>query len=159
MPLTSAQKSTLKAAILANPTWNAYPNTPDGNFALAGVLNTGASPAFVLWKSNVPTAECKKAMVWTEFIGRTAGEREAWTFMLSNGFINAADVNVRQGIADIFSGASGAQSRANLLAIAKRNATEAEKILATGTGSNAEPAVASFEGNLSYADVQDARNS
>lgn len=159
MALTPAQQATLKAAIIADEALNAQPNNSDGAFAIAAALNALASPAFLVWKSSVPTKDCKTAMIWTEFIARSAGEREAWTFMLSNGVINPSDANVRQGIADIFSGAGGATSRTNLLAISKRNATRAEKIFATGTGSDAVPAVMGREGALSYQDVEDARNS
>ncbi len=156
--LTAEQQAILKADILADPILAAYPNNSDGAWAIAQAYNLDASPAFVVWKTAVPTSECKKAMVWTEYIGRSAGERDAWQFMLSNGIINAADVNVRQGIADVFSGPSGLQSRTNLLAIAKRSATRAEKLFSTGTGSDASPAKMAFEGNLSYQDVQAARN-
>jgi hypothetical protein len=41
MALTDAQKTTLKAAILADPTMSAFPNTSDGNFVSArSVLST-----------------------------------------------------------------------------------------------------------------------
>src|SRR3972149_1995219 len=128
--LTQSQLLVLKNDILADPILSAYPNNSDGAFAIALAYNLGAVPDFIVWKTNVTTADCKKAMAWTEFIGRSAGEREAWQFMLSNGFINAADVNVRQGIVDIFSGPSGLGSRTNLVAIAKRKATRAEKLFA-----------------------------
>ena len=108
MALTTAQQATLKAAIEADATLNAFPSTLDGAFAIAALLNLPASPDFWVWRTNVPTADCKKAMVWTEFIARSVGERDAWQFMLSNGIINAADINVRQGIQDIFSGPGGA---------------------------------------------------
>lgn len=157
--LTAAQASVLKADTLADPTLSAQPNNSDGAFAIAAAYNLEAIPAFTVWKTDVPTKECKKAMVWTEFIGRTVGERDAWQFMLSNGTINAADANVRQGIQDIFSGAQGAQSRTNLTAIAKRSATRAEKLFATGAGTDVSPATMSFEGSLSYQDVEQARNS
>lgn len=157
MPLTTAQLTTLKADILADPALAAQPNNSDGAFAIAAVYNTVATPDFIVWKTDVPTSVCKQAMVWTEFISRSAGEREAWQFMLSNGTINPSDANVRQGIQDIFSGAGGAASRAALLAIAKRKATRAEKLFATGTGSDASPATMGFVGNLSYQDVELAR--
>jgi hypothetical protein len=96
-------------------------------------------------------------MVWTEFIGRSAGERDAWQFMLSNGFINAADANVRQGIQDIFSGPGGAGSRASLVQIAKRSATRAEKLFAIGTGTDVSPGTMVIEGSLGFQDVQAAR--
>ena len=157
MALTAAQQQTLKAFIDGDPVLSTFPNTADGAFAVAALLNKAAVPDFFVWRTNVPTADGKKAMVWTEFIARSAGEREAWQFMLSNGTFNAADANVRQGILDIFSGPSGAQTRANLLAIATRLGTVAEKLFATGTGSQASPATMTCEGALSFQDVWDAR--
>ena len=154
MPLSSAQLTALKADILADPILNAHPSNSDGAFAIATAYNLLAVPDYVVWRTNVPTSECKKAMVWTEFIGRSAGERDAWQFMLSNGFINGADVNVRQGIQDIFSGASGATSRTNLSNIAKRNATRAEKLFAVGLGTSVSPSTMGFENGLSYQDVE-----
>jgi hypothetical protein len=40
----------------------------------------------------------------------------------------------------------------------KRPALLGEKILATGTGSDASPATLGYEGNISYQDVQAARS-
>jgi hypothetical protein len=160
MALTTEQKATLKAAILADPTLNAFPNTSDGDFDLAVYLsNTLASPAFRVWRSDVPTADVKKAIVWTEYIGRSVGERGAFELMISNGIINASDVNVRQGIQDCFSGPSGAGTRTNLTNISKRDANLIEKILATGTGSDASPGTMTFVGTISGDDVASARNS
>lgn len=55
MALTSAQKTALKNAINANPAWAAFPNTSDGNFNLAAVLNQTAAPAFKVWATDVST--------------------------------------------------------------------------------------------------------
>lgn len=159
MALTPAQLTILKNDILSDSTLNAFPMDSDGAFAIAALYAVQASPAFTVWKTNVPTSECKKAMVWTEFIARSVGERDAWTFMLSNGFINPADSNVRQGILDIFSGAQGLASRTALTALAKRLATRSEKLFSTGTGSDASPATMAVEGQLSYQDVLTARAS
>jgi hypothetical protein len=159
MALTTAQLLLLKNDILADPTLNAFPMDSDGAFAIADLYAVQAAPDFTVWKTNVPTSECKKAMVWTEFIGRSVGERDAWTFMLSNGFINPSDSNVRQGILDIFSGGTGAASRTALTALAKRLATRSEQLFSTGTGSNASPATMAVEGRLSYQDVLTARAS
>jgi hypothetical protein len=157
--LTSSQQGTLKAAILADSQLNAFPNTTDGNFDLAVFLGGLASPAFRVWRTNVPTKDVKNAIVWTEYIARSQGERDAFVLMISNGIINGADVNIRQGIQDIFSGPSGATTRTNLTAISKRDATRIEKILATGTGSDASPATMTYEGSISGTDVAAARNS
>lgn len=156
--LTDPQLQTLKADILADPILAAQPMNDDGNFFIKDAYNLDAVPAFVVWKTAVPTSDVKKAVIWTEFIGRSDNEQRAFTFMLSNGFINAADANVRQGINDCFSGPSGQGTRAALIAIAKRNATRAEKLFASGTGSDASPATMSFEGSLTLQDVSKARN-
>ena len=159
MTLTASQLTALRGDIAADPAFADIPKDPnnsDGAFFVAAQYNKQAVPDFTVWKTDVPTADCKKAMVWTEYIGRSAGEREAWQFMLSNGTINPSDANVRQGILDIFSGATGATSRANLTAIAKRLATRVEKLFATGTGSVASPGTMAFEGQLSYQDVLSA---
>ena len=160
MALTTDQKATLKAAILADPTLDAFPNTGDGNFDLAVHLSqTLASPAFIVWRTNLPTSDVKKAIVWTEYIGSTSvAERDALNLIISNGIVNAADANIRQAFQTIFGSPQQAVTRANLVAIAKRNATLIEKILATGTGSDASPATMTFEGTISGTDVENARN-
>lgn len=157
--LTTQQLATLKADILADPQLAALPANDDGAFAIAAAYNLAASPAWVVWRTELPTKDVIDALDWTAFIGRSAGEREAFTFMLRNGVINPARPNVRQGIADIFSGVGGTAQRTALLAMAKRAATRAEKLFSTGTGSDAAPATMTFEGNLSYSDVNAARNS
>lgn len=158
--LTPQQQSTLKAAINGDPTLSAFPNSSDGNFDLAVYLSTTIpSPAFIVWRPDVPTKDVKKAIVWTEYIGRSVGERAAFELMISNGIIDASDVNVRQGIQDCFSGPSGVTTRTNLTNIAKRSANLIEKILATGTGSDAAPATMSYVGNINGFDVATARNS
>ena len=157
--LTTAQLQALKADIASDPVLDALPKNSDGAFAIAQAYNLAADPIFVVWKTDVPTSDCKKAMVWTEYIDRSVGERDAWVFMLSNGTINAADVNIRQGIQDIFSGPNGAGSRAALIAIGKRNASRIETLFAEGTGSDASPGTMTFEGSLSYQDVMQAWNS
>lgn len=156
--LTAAQSQALKTSIAADPVLNALPNTADDAFTIAAAYNALASPTFWVWRTSVPTKDVKLGIVWTEYIGRSQGERDALTFMLSNGFINAADTNIRQGIADVFSGPSGVGSRTNLIALAKRHATRAEKLFATGEGSEATPATMTAEGPLSHQEVLTARS-
>lgn len=149
MALTTAQLQALAADIAASE-FSGLPQTSDSAFEIAMAYNLTASPQFVVWKTDIPTSEAKQAMVWTEFIGRSAGEREAWQFMISNHTLNAADVNIRQGIQDIFNGPNGINTRTNLIAIAKRDATRYEKIFATGAGTDGSPATMAVEGNVSY---------
>jgi hypothetical protein len=162
MALTQAQSQQLKADITADPTLSAFPNNSDGNFSVAAAYNLPANPAWYVWRTQVPTKDAKKATTWTEFIGRSQGERDAWQFMLSNGIIDASDPNVRQGILDIFSGPSGANTRAALTEMAKILATRVQKLFSTGTGSQAAPAtmaanISEFY-QISYQEVEAARN-
>lgn len=159
MALTSDQLATLKAAINSDPALSVLPNNDDAAFTIAAAFNALASPVFIVWRTDIPTKDIKKAVVWTEYIARAQGERDAFVLINSNGIVNAADANVRQGFADIFSGPLGATTRANLTALAKRDATRAEKLFSTGTGSDGSPATMSFEGQLSYRDVLQARAS
>ena len=159
MALTTVQLQAIKAVILADPILAAAPTNSDGAFFIAAELNKLASPAFIVWRTNIPTKDIKQAIVWTEYIGRSQGERDAFVLINSNGIVNAADANVRQGFLDIFSGPSGVNTRTNLTALSKRSATRAEKALATGTGSDASPAVMGFEGNLTFQEVEAARAS
>lgn len=157
--LTPAQLIAIKNDIIANSDLNIFPNNDDGNSAIAALYNLLANPTFRVWRTNVSTAEVKKAISWSEFIGRSQGERDAFALMVANHIVNAADANVRQGFSDIFSGPSGVTSRGNLTAISKRDATRIEKLLSTGTGSDASPATMGFEGSISYQDIGNARNS
>ena len=74
--------------------------------------------------------------------------------------INPSLLNVRQGIADIFSGnANNAPAqRAHLLAMARRKATRFEKLFATGTGTTASPGTANADATCNYQDIFQARN-
>jgi hypothetical protein len=157
--LTPAQMATVKADILATPELNAFPNTADGAFAIAALYNQLASPAFVVWRSNVSTPDIRAALIWSEYDGLTISKQNAFGFLCSNGTVNAALTNVRAGISSIFGGAQQSGNLAAMLAIAKRDATRIETLLASGAGTSGTPATMGFEGVVSYQDVQSARNS
>ncbi len=172
MALTPAQLATLKANIAADPVLAAKPNNSDGNAEIAAAYDLPAAPAFWAWRTTVleneftrdPALGTDGATVsnwsWTVYIARTQGERDAWArlFMGGAGGCNPSLANVRQAVTDIFSGAGGATQRTHLLNVARRTTTRAEKLFAAGTGTAASPAVMGFEGRLSAADVDAARN-
>lgn len=155
MALSSAQLAALKADIQSS--FAGATNDDDSNFLIAAAYNALASPAFRVWRTKISRSEVMRNFVWTEFIGRSQGERDAFQFMLSQESISGADVNIRQGFADIFSGAAGTTSRAQLTAMAKRDASRAEKMFAVGTGTDASPATMTFEGLVTYQDISAAR--
>lgn len=171
--LNPAQLASLKAAILADSSLNSQPNNPDGNLAIVQAMAADASPDYWVWKTFVPDQEIYSAVSpagtswsWTEYIARSQGEREAWRQMVNMaGGLNPSLANVRAGVADIFSGGSGAKQRAFLLALSRRKANRAEKLFAAATaggsgsrGSTGNPDTLTVEGTLSVDDVQAARN-
>ena len=152
MALNPQQKTTLKADILANSDANALYTV--GNLqGLADLYNALSSPAFIVWKSAVPKDEVGKAFQASALAAITAGNNDKLAnFAAWNDVVYPARLDQRQFFDDVFSVAAGATTRANLLALWKRTATRAEKLFASGTGSDATPATLTFEGGLSYTD-------
>jgi hypothetical protein len=161
MALTPQQLTTLKNDIVADPVLNAQPNNSDGAFDIAVAYNLNASPNFTVWKTNVLINDVGKKFNGAELAGlTTANQTRLQTIaMYLAGGVNPSLIDNRQFFDDIFSGAGGATTRANLLALWKRLATRAEKLYATGTGSDPSPATMTFEGPISFQDVLNARNS
>ena len=160
MSLNTAQLATLKTAILADPVLNVYPNTSDGNNNMCvEKLNVLASPTWTVYKGNVSILATGQAFNGTELAGMTTANQtrlQTIAQYLAQGY-NAALADVRAMFNDIWSGAGGANTRANLLALWKRPALLGEKILSTGIGSDAAPAMMVYEGNISPTDVEQAR--
>lgn len=155
MPLTDAQKQTLKADILVNPDAMAFYSIGD-NQRLAALYNQLAPP-FTVWKTNTPIPQIGDNIVATELDGMTQVNltRLQTVIQLSvNGYnfslpdrrsFFSINGNTAEGI---FSGAGGTNSRPKLLALAKRIATRAEKLFATGPGTDPAPATMTFEGAI-----------
>ena len=84
MTISTAQKATLKAAILANPTWAAFPNNSDGNFDLARLLSTElATGPVLLWRTNAPVEQIQNAVDLTKYTPNGAVDDAALTLDLT----------------------------------------------------------------------------
>lgn len=154
MALTPAQNTTIRNWVLADPVLSLLPANSDSASTIAAALNTTASPAFTVWKTEVSRNEVGKAFVATALSSITTGNNDKLNnFAAWNETINPSRADQRQFFDDVFSVAAGASTRAALLVLWKRLATVAEKLLATGTGSDAVPASTTFEGTLSYSEV------
>lgn len=162
--LTDPQLATLKAEILADPVLAAKPNNSDGNFDIAAAFNLNASPDFYVWRSSVTTDEIMlNGFDWTRVDNLTVGKSRIWEWMTSLDRINPAQANVRAGVLAVFSAAGDLANRVAVFTHSQRRATRAEKLFATGAGTSTTdqgvgPAVMVFEGQLSYADIEQARN-
>lgn len=157
--MTLTQLQLLKAAIDADPTLSAFPANSDGAFAIADALNKEAVPAYVVWRSAVPLDEImRNGMDWTRVDNLSVGKARIWDWLSRLGTINFAQANVRAGIDATWVGtAADLAVRAAVYTHGKRNATRAEKTLATGSGTDASPSTMGFEGFLNYSDIEAAR--
>lgn len=155
--LTPAQLATLKAAILAetDAEFVGYRNS-GATGAMANWYNVSV-PTFIVWKTNVSRNDVGKAFVASALAAITAGNNDRLScFAIWNESVNPSRADQRAFFDDVFSVTAGATTRAALLALWKRAATRAEKLLATGTGSDASPATMTFEGDVSADDIVNA---
>lgn len=160
MILTTQQKQLLKTTIQGDPALNGLFGT-SGNAAqaIADAMNLPASPAFTVWKTNVEIRDVGDNIVGTDLAGLSTlnNTRLQTAVILGGGGVNASLADRRAFFDDIFSGAGGSATRAKLLTLWKRLATRAEKLFATGAGSDAVPATMSAaEGLLTVENVDQA---
>lgn len=161
------------------------PNVSSGNAAIAGWYNLTAVPDFFVWRDidmetvlnsitfanmtpvdAVPTNPDSAIQVWKARSLACQGKQ----FNLQNLTIGRAvapmkRANYRAGLQDcltnIPAGTSGALIAANWVAVrdaAKFTASNVEKLLATGTGTQATPADTNYEEQLTYVDIERVRN-
>jgi hypothetical protein len=157
--MTPEQTAIVKAAILADPALAPLTSGEGTDYqAIALAMSADASPAFTVWRTSVPRAEYQDddAFNWTQVDNlSTGGKYRIWEWMFgTTGSINPSKANIRAGIAACWVGnASLLAVQAMVLAKSKRNATRVEKVLATGAGSDAAPALLTYEGGLSLGEV------
>jgi hypothetical protein len=117
---------------------------------IAENYNVQASPNYYIWRTSISIDEIKKNIAWTEIIALTQGQRDTFRFLTEFGTIDASDANIREAFLAVFAAGT---TRDNLILLSKRTTTVAEKLFATGTGSLANPAIASFEGRVTRENV------
>lgn len=160
MPLTSSQLTILKTDIDNNSgpseEFENVPSTPDGNQLITDAYNTQASPNFFVWRTDITQNEINEAVDWSEVVGLTTNEMLSFQLLKNQDLLNASKSSIRGAFGSIFS--SKPNTNAALLALGKRLALRIEQLLATGTGSETNPATMDFEGTISRGDVQAARN-
>ena len=158
--LTEAQAILVKAEIDADPVLSAFPLTSDGAFAIKEALNLQDVPDFTVWKPLVSIADVGSTFDAAELANRTTGDNtKLSTFANWLDEVTPSRPDHREFFDDIFSASGGENTRAALLSLWKRLALRVERVLATGTGSDASPATMDREGTISYQDVIQARAS
>jgi len=155
--MTPQQQATLKAYILADPALAAISSGPATDYnSIAIALN--AASTFVLWRKSVTTAEVGNAVNYIAVEAMTDANRGRITtfYTMNPANFDPSRADMRSYWSNTFSGALGGQGQATrdaLEALWRRNATVAEKTLATGTGTFASPGAPTFEGSVSISDV------
>lgn len=147
------QLATLKADIATHPEL-------EGQFAqeIADWYNVIASPDWIVWRTDVSSDDLYDAIFETngglQLDALTASKRDS-LFKLIERELNASIPATRANVDDY----CGSQNnlKAAIQAAEKRKATRAEKLFSSGTGSLASPATMTFEGVLSYQQVEAAQ--
>lgn len=155
--MTPAQLATLKAAIIADVDAAVVAALATRNDTeLARLYNLDS--AKIVWKTSLPVVDYRDALVWTEVDTLTPGQARIWSWLTGDATLplEPHKVAVRQGLADCWG--AGTTTRTQLLAAAKRAATKAEALFATGVGNTGTPATLVFEGSVSIVDIGAAMN-
>ncbi len=160
--LTLSQLQALKTAINADPVLSAMPNNNDSAIEIAAAFNVASNPAFIVWRTSVNLDEImQNGFDWTRVDNLSVGKSRIWEWMFGNSAraINPSKANVRAGIDATWVGtAADLAVRAVVYTHCKRTATRGEKVFATGTGTDANPAAMAYEGAITAQNVVDARS-
>lgn len=156
--MTPEQLAALKATILADTDPAVIGARAIRNDTELARLYNFAS-TFIVWRTSVPVSEYRDALDWTAVDGLTAGKARIWSWLTGDNTLplEPHKTAVRQGLADCWGAASA--TGVALQAVAKRAATKAEAIFATGTGTTVSPGQLGWEGTVTIADIGAAMNS
>lgn len=156
--LTIEQGIIVKADVLASGDLNTIPATADGAYAIAALYGLPASGTWIVWKTSVNIDEImRNGMDWARVDNLSVGKARIWDWMTRLGTINPSRINVRAGIDAAWVGtAADLAVRAAVYVHCKRQANRLEKLLSSGTGTDATPAVMGFEGTVNYVDIATA---
>ena len=137
LTMTPAQIVVLAADIQTHPELDQYwVGAANDNVQIKHYYNAPDPSLADCWKTSLTLLQALDVVNWTEFIGRSQGERDAFRMIFMGfGAVNPSKPNIRTAFLDIFSGPGGATTRAALTAVAKRKMTRAERLFATnGSG-------------------------
>ena len=154
--LTTEQLATLRAGAFADQAAAAMIAAGDWQ-GVRDWLNAATSPAFVVWRTSVSQDEImQNGFDWVRVDNLSVGKARIWEWLFDNqaATIKPSKANVRAGIDEVWKGtALDLAVRAAVYTHCKRTATRAEKLLASGTGTDASPALLTHEGEVSQPDA------
>lgn len=164
--LTTAQLSTLRTAILADPALAAIAQKPspssDDWQAIASAMNVASAPAYVIWRDSIAVVQVmQNGFDWLRVDNATVGRARIWEWMTVAGTLNPMLANVRAGVSAAFNQAADSAMRIAIFGHFGRPCTRAERLYATGPGSVSNdagvgPGTAAAWGDLTWPEVQSA---
>jgi hypothetical protein len=163
MALTQEQLPALKAYIESIPAWSALPMNSDSAFFIAGELKNPTIPAFVVYKPTEKTEKIGRTVSYVAIEALTATNLDKVNtfYRMNPTTFEPVKADVRSYWTNVLSGAlggAGQASRDAMDALYRRTANVGEKIYATGTGTTVSPGSLVFEGEITYPEVEQARN-
>lgn len=150
--LTPAQITALRTSILASELSSQCVGFGDGPTNIAAAYNLPASPAFVVWRTNVAADEIGNAWVGTDIDGMSALNMQRLQLLLASspsGVFDMSRADRRAGFENPFGTNANDASRVAMRAVWQRNVTRFERIYTTGTGTAATPGALVVEGTVS----------
>lgn len=151
--MTPAELTALRTAIFGDATANAFLGA--GNAAgLRDYLNTAS--AFIAWRTNVKAAEIGDAWTGTDIGGMSSLNMQRLQMLLASspdGVFDMTRADRRAGFENPFGTNASNASRVAMRAVWKRAATHAERLLATGAGTDASPGSLTFQGQIGSLDA------
>lgn len=180
MSLTPAQQATLKAFIEADPVLSLKPADAQGAYEIADALAVKANPAWYVYRTDMPKSEVQDGIVYANMtpaqaVPATGDALQVWiaknllaqgkqfnlqNLLLGSDTINFALPNILSGFQDALTGlptkSDGTNQQAGWTALQlkiSRTANLLEKLLATGTGSQASPGTMTFQGTVGYVEI------
>jgi hypothetical protein len=154
--LTPTQLTALRAAVFATPAANALLVAGDYN-GLRSYLNTEAAPAYVVWRTSLTRDEVlRNGLDFTQVDNLTVGQARIWDWLFDNSAksMNPSNVGERDAVTEAWKGTAAKVAVATyVFTRCKRNANEAERMLASGAGTTGTPSTMTFEGLVSEQDA------
>lgn len=152
--LDANQKQVLQSVALAEPSIASCINSGN-DVCVADWFNTES--VFIVWKTEILESDIVQidAFAFNLVDGLTAGKRDEWSnFLFKTGACNPSKPNIRAGLLDVWSGTAAKLTVYDaIIELSKRTSRNAERVLATGTGTSASPGTLSFEGTISVNDI------
>lgn len=182
--LTTEQLTTLKNYIASDPIMSIKPMNGDGDYDIANLFNQLATPDFYVWSPVVQVQNIYDAIVWANMTPAAPASPDATglyrdraltcqgkqfnlqTMLSGRETLNASKPNIRAGLQDALTalpsksdGTNQSAGWAAVQLILSKKSTVFEKVLSTGTGTQANPATMGYYGHITQQDVNQARNS